>query len=224
MGLLDRVKDQLARLVRVAAPVDPATFNDPLALKTEWTPLARGGANFRTHQLVEAGPGRLEFRATLGLLAFGGVFLLVGLGAATMLVAVEWPKVAQHGVIKALPLLICAVVFTLVGVFMLASARRGIFDRASGWYWKGGQTPIAPGPDTAKRACRLTEVHAVQLIRERVSGKNSSYWSYELNLVLRDGRRLNVVDHGNLEKLRADAGRLARFLNCKLWDGAAPPP
>ena len=37
-------------------------------------------------------------------------------------------------------------------------------------------------------------------------------------LVLQDGRRLNVVDHGNREQLRADAATLARFLGKPLWD------
>ena len=40
-------------------------------------------------------------------------------------------------------------------------------------------------------------------IRERCTSRNSSYYSYELNLVLDDGSRLNGVDHGNLERLRA---------------------
>ena len=42
--------------------------------------------------------------------------------------------------------------------------------------------------------------------------------SYELNVVLQDGSRRNVVDHGNLDALRADARELAMFLVVPLWD------
>ena len=39
-----------------------------------------------------------------------------------------------------------------------------------------------------------------------------------MNLVLHDGRRYNVVDHGDQAKIRADAQALAAFLNVPVWD------
>ena len=64
----------------------------------------------------------------------------------------------------------------------------------------------------------LSSIHALQLLSEFVSGSKSSYYSYELNLVLNDGSRINVVDHGNLERLRSDASALSRFLDKPVWD------
>jgi len=55
-------------------------------------------------------------------------------------------------------------------------------------------------------------------VREHLSSKNGSYWSFELNLVLRDGRRLNVMDHGDYDALRRDADTLAEFLGRPVWD------
>ena len=69
----------------------------------------------------------------------------------------------------------------------------------------------------------LDTVYALQLIREYVKGSESNYYSYELNLVLRDGQRLNVVDHGDGRRLRRDAERLAQFLGVRVWDGSEPP-
>ncbi len=51
-----------------------------------------------------------------------------------------------------------------------------------------------------------------------MTGNKSSYYSYELNLVLDDGSRINVVDHGNLDRLRGDAQTLSRFLDKPVWD------
>jgi hypothetical protein len=51
-----------------------------------------------------------------------------------------------------------------------------------------------------------------------VTGNKNSYYSYELNLVLDDGSRINVVDHGNLDRLRSDAQTLSRFLDKPVWD------
>ena len=42
--------------------------------------------------------------------------------------------------------------------------------------------------------------------------------SYELNLVLQDGERLNVVDHGSFDVLREDAAKLGEFLGVPVWD------
>ena len=64
---------------------------------------------------------------------------------------------------------------------------------------------------------------AVQIVAEVVSqtdqyNRTRSYTSYELNLVLRDGRRLNVIDHAHYPCLLADAEALAAFLRVPVWD------
>jgi hypothetical protein len=69
----------------------------------------------------------------------------------------------------------------------------------------------------------LGEIHALQLISEHCTSDNSSYYSYELNLVLADGRRINVVDHGNRATLYSDADSLAAFLGVPIWDATAGP-
>lgn len=43
-----------------------------------------------------------------------------------------------------------------------------------------------------------------------------------LNLVLDDGSRINVVDHGCARSLRAEAHQLATFLDKPLWDATGP--
>ena len=56
------------------------------------------------------------------------------------------------------------------------------------------------------------------MIREYVRGSESSYYSYELNLICSDGSRINIVDHGALRKLREDAALLAEYLSIPVWD------
>ena len=85
-----------------------------------------------------------------------------------------------------------------------------IFDGVIRCYWKGHKNPMR----CLERA-RFDEVHAVQLIS---SGRNSRFRSYELNLVLRDGQRMNVINHGSLSVIREDAERVAALLDKPLWD------
>ncbi len=58
------------------------------------------------------------------------------------------------------------------------------------------------------------------MISERISGDKSTYYSYEINLVLKDGSRINAVDHGKKSKVQEDAKTLAEFLDKPLWDAS----
>ena len=116
--------------------------------------------------------------------------------------------------------LIVGAIFSVVGVGMwwFGSTPR-VFDQSRAMFWRGRRQPFAVGTGAQKGSSTpLSAIHALQLISEYVSGNKSSYYSYELNLVLTDGSRINVVDHGGLERLRADAQTLARFLNKPIWD------
>ncbi len=94
-----------------------------------------------------------------------------------------------------------------------------VFDKCSGLYWKGRtRHGLPPKPGELKQSALLSEVHALQLIPEWVRGSENSYYSYELNLVLNDCRRLNVVDHGGRRCIREDAEFLAQFLDVPVWD------
>ena len=117
-------------------------------------------------------------------------------------------------------LLVGGAVFTVGGGLLWASRGRPlVFDPQSGFFWRG-KLPRGrwPEPSLVRDLTPLSEIHALQLLTERVRGDKSSYDSHELNLVLRDGRRLNVVDHGDLDRLRRDAGRLASLLGKPVWD------
>ncbi|MDD3302814.1 MAG: hypothetical protein PHN31_04600 [Candidatus Gracilibacteria bacterium] len=64
----------------------------------------------------------------------------------------------------------------------------------------------------------INQIHAIQIIKEKVKAKNGSYYSYEFNLILKDSSRINVMDHGNIVKIRSDADQIANRLGLKVWD------
>ncbi len=195
MSFVDELKKWAEQLAREAAPIDPAKFNDPAALKTEWTPLARGGASFRTHRLVELGSEQLGMKKSLKLYLFGGVFLVIGLTVSVFAaVSAAWPA------------LLVGLPFTAVGAAFVWP-RTLAFDGSMRQFTS--RKPPVP----------FSTIQAIQLLKEFVRTKNSSYHSYELNLVLTDGTRVNVVDHADLPSIRADAERIRRMIGCKLWDG-----
>ena len=204
MGLLDTLKEGLEKLAREAMPIDPVVFDDPIATQTRWSPLVPGGSNFRTHRLVELEPERLAMKKSLAMFLFGSVFLVFGAGAmGGMLVSM-----IGRGELGSWPFGLFGAAFLAVGLYAVWPTSM-VFD--------GRMRQI----ELKKELVPFGSVHALQIIKERVSGDKSSYWSYELNLVFRDGERKNIVDHGNLERLRSDAAQLRALIGCKLWDATA---
>lgn len=224
-ALAEKLQALQEKLTREAVPYDPSHLGDELATRTEWGPAKSGGASFSTHRLVDAGPRRVEFRATKGALAFYGVFAVIGALAlvifptatfATM--GLQW-RTASFLII---PLVVGSVFVAVGGAMWYYGSAPIVFDKQRGEYWKGRIAPAeAANRDQIKERIELDRIHALQLISERCHSKNSSYYSYELNLVLDDATRMNVVDHGNRAELLADAETLSGFLGRPLWDATA---
>jgi hypothetical protein len=200
---------------------DPADLGDDVATRTEWEPAKSGGSNFRTHRFVAVDHGRAEFRATPGAVAFYLIFLLMGLGV--MVVFTIATRAIPEGSGEAFPLIFPIVIgsiFVAVGGGMLYFGTAPIvFDRGRGEFWKGRVAPYEAGNRLEiKHHTKLDRIHALQIISERCRTKNSTYYSYELNLVLDDATRMNVIDHGDLDDMRRDAETLAKLLGKPLWD------
>ena len=198
--------------------VEQLRLDDPVAAQTEWVPVCQGGANFCTHKLVQVSPGRVEFRPTAQGPLIPVLFLLSGLGALAFGVYGLVNDVGA-GPFIAIPLVVGCAFAALGGALFWFMTRRAAFDQQAGCFWKGGSTPVrysVADAEYGKNAVPLAQIHAVQLIPKLI--EDEDYYSYELNLVVKDGSRVNVVDHGDLARIRQDARQLAQFLNVPIWD------
>jgi hypothetical protein len=206
----------------VVFSVHPSTIEDPLAQLTEWFPLNPGGSNLKTVEMHRVSDTRIEFRgsATMKLLAI--IFAVSGPAFGIFMMS-KMPfsfESISFGNFW-FPILFI-VIFGYAGTSMLYVALRPtVFDKDAGYFWKSFRKPSRlMSAERSKRFTPLSEIHALQLIAEQCSGgqNNESYFSYELNLVLKDGSRKNVFDHGSLGVVRKDAQELAAFLNRPIWD------
>lgn len=214
---------KLKRITVEPVPYDPSALGDEIAMRTGWGPARGGGASFRTHRLVEVAPDRREFRATRGAVAFYLIFLVVGLGTIVGFslagVANGFPSGSGSLIARVLPFLVGTVFAGAGGALLYSGAAPIVFDRRRGDYWKGRRAPYeVTNRSELEEWVELDRIHALQIVSEHCRSDDSSYYSYELNIVLDDGSRLNVVDHGNRAELRADAEALAAFLERPLWD------
>lgn len=194
---------------------DSSRFGDPVALQTEWKPLKGGGTNFRTHRLTKVNDRKVEFRPTKGTRGFSGIMMAFGIII----------PVYHH---------IEGIVDASYGLFLgalIAWAFGGLFFWVGLKFWNRMKTVLQFDKQSGRfitkplvqRSISLEKIHAIQLIRERMtstsSSSKSSFTSYELNLVLHDASRVPVIDHSGRNFIRDDAKKLSGFLDVPLWDG-----
>ena len=212
--LIDRLKG-----IRTVTPVNAEMFNDSIAQKTSWSPLKKGGASFGTHKLVTTSQRRLEFKPTLFAIFFYMIFAAVGFGIMCLSIYNEYETSFELEMGNVI-LLIMGIIFFSVGTTLGYTGTKPIvFDREFGFYWRGRKKPNRDLEYTYPDLFTpLNDIHALQIISEYIRGDKSSYYSYELNLVFRDGNRENVIDHGNLDRIREDAKKVSQFINRPVWD------
>jgi len=207
--------EQMESIRRGGSSFDPSSLGDPVAMKTEWDPASSGSTNIATHKLVEVTPQRLEFRSTIKAYAAAATFLLIGM------------CLFGHAV-KSSSSLLFGVIFFGIGVLMMYfGSIPFVFDQREGYLWKGRKKPESDAVEkhSARKIAQLDDVHAIQLLYERVKSKGPSKGSrwrymdtYEMNIVIGDGSRVSVVRHGDKERLLKDAEKLSIFLGKPIWN------
>lgn len=66
----------------------------------------------------------------------------------------------------------------------------------------------------------LNDVHALQILKKRVrKWKNSSYYCYELNLVLKNKERRNILNNSQYTWILEQANKIQSYISIPLWDG-----
>ncbi len=98
------------------------------------------------------------------------------------------------------------------------------FDIADGKFYPNGVTHDGSGI-TLSQMDHL-EILTEQLGRITDSGESLFHYTHELNIVLKDGSRYNIIKVGNEKRLLADAHALADRLSIPLmnaWDGMPIP-
>lgn len=184
--------------------------NASLAEKVSWAPLCPGGANFKTRN-VTLRRGVVKVTVAAGMVAFTGIFigmglLFVGIGGAIFL--------SNEDAFAGIAFAAGGQLFACIGGWLLWRASKPFtLDRSAGTYYLGARA-VAGRPRTEQGS--LADIRAIQLLSERISG-DTSYTSYEINLVCRDGVRINVLDHGDHEAAQRAATLIGDYLKVPVW-------
>ena len=187
-----------------------------------WQPLNQGGANFKTKKLNTENPNQWRYENTGWSKLFPLVLIWMGIfGTFMFLITIIFFFMAF------VPL-----IFLVIGVIWRRRSKRAIvFDFEAGSFWKGDQKFHPSSGDKSKvdDLVNLKDIYAVQILAETVESQRNHnndarfrnygpeyYDSYEMNLVLNDTSRVNVVDHASLNSIKREADMIAGKLGIKV--------
>ena len=191
-------------------------YKEELKSIVSTSPLIYGGASFKTNVLIESSSSKLVYKPTIGTAIFCFIFLAVGLGV------LYFNTIHLFNADSSIKnfnwfLIIFGLIFsTAGGVMFYKFYKPRVFDKQLGIYYKAYRPNISHHRNSIN-VIPLKSISALQIIGEHVKRDKGSYKSFELNLVLSDGSRKNVVDHGNLKSIINDAEILSSFLNIPIW-------
>lgn len=188
--------------------------DDPIASKVDWTPLRHGGSNFRTSHLEKISSNLLEIKPSIYMLLFLGVFFLIG--SILMVLGL-----LESDYLRA----IFGLVFILAPLKFIAHSLRIVQIDAIQKQIKHKKNVFLEKLDSSSPISEhFKEIHAIQVVGEYVSSNSgsssstSNYKSFEINLVLKNLRRVCLIDHGGHNTILNDAKTISQFLNVPLWD------
>ncbi len=175
-------------------------------------PLVPGGVTFQSMHLVfrqDSITVKATWKLHLGYILFmaiGTGIFCIGLFSSEGLV---WPALIMGALFASVAL--------LSSLAMILKKTFPLFDMVDGMFYPKGFTRDGSG-------ISLKQLDHLEILKERCHTKNSSYDSYELNVVLKDNSRYNILDHGNAKRLWEDAKGLAEKLSLQLVDAQSGLP
>ncbi len=191
-------------------------LNDDVAKRTEWGLVKEHRMEFGSYCLKQVSASRAQFNFRFRSLLIPGILLALG---TQLVMATAKEILGDKAILAGIPTgaAILLAGFLLLRIWMTPR----VFDLGAGYYWKSRDMPIFENLQNTENFCQLKDIYAIQLLK-RKNGKASTRdgWDIrcQLNLVLRDGNRLNAVTHGRKALIQTDAGKLSRLLDVPVWD------
>jgi hypothetical protein len=171
-------------------------------------PLLKNGPKFLSQVIVIKGNVAL-LKPTLSAMLFCIVYIvvgafLIGLAAYLLLISTKYDLVIFVG---GFGVAIATFGLTLIQPFLA----RASFDKNLGIFY-----------NRRDRDVKLRNIASLNINSKMIQSKHAlSYPCWELNLLTKHGRRINILNHNNKPQLVQDAELLAAFLNINVDDFSA---
>jgi hypothetical protein len=200
--------------------VNPDRFGDPIAQIADWKPVKYGRNKFSSYKLLKVNSKRVEIKTTTESIISSLAFTLTGIGFMVYFISIVNRFKMTTGIIIAL--LVALIMTSISGSSVHSKMFPVVFDKQMGYVWKRRRPQgRLMNKEANKNYVRLELIHALQIIPEyHRMAESDDYYSYDLNLVLKNGDRIYIVGHYERQELVANARFLAEFLEVPIWNAA----
>ena len=165
--------------------------------------LIKDGPKFLSHTVMAKGDA-VFLRPTMGAMIFCIIYIVVGVFLLGLAGVIYWNS-------HQLDLTVFIGIFgSAIGMFGVALIRpfmtRARFDKNTGLF-----------ENNKDRDVKLKHIVSLQILNKMIErGQAPSYECFELNLLTKNGRRINILNHNDLPQMQLDAAVLANFLKVEV--------
>jgi len=167
----------------------------------DWKPLDEQGTTIKIHKLVVLDENKIKFVGTYSARLFSLTLFVLGIVGA-------WKSYLVY------------LFVSLFGILTYLETGPSVFNKRVGLFWKSWHL-LSYWLYKNKKvgSVKLEDIKAIQFIEKHITSNDSSFYSYEINLILTNYERINVTDHGDKESALKDATYLAEFLDIPFLNG-----
>jgi len=167
--------------------------------------LYQKGPKFRSHVIIFL-DNKAYLKPTISSVLFCVVYIVV---AFFLLVLAGFVYFKNNQIDFAIFLLAFGIAIGTFGVTLLKPFIKQVyFDNELGKF-----------RNNIDRTVKIDNIVSLQILNKIIRSKHGlSYPCYELNLVTKYGRRVNVLNHNDIDQLEIDAKKLSEFLSVELQD------
>lgn len=190
-----------------------------------WTPLSNTfSSNFCSFKLKIDDTNRiLKFSPTAGMISFLAMFTIIPLGVASIFLIcfyhTKLPVLFMFFALLGILSILTLFMFLTFYIKKITFAPN-YFDRNKGIYY--AHKPKLLGADE-KTEVTISHIQSLQILSKEKKNKsnrhnNKSHTAYQLNMILRDGSRKNIVSHGSYKDIKEDGESLSKLLGISLLE------
>lgn len=167
--------------------------------------LIKNGPKFRSHTVV-INNNKAYLKPTISALIFCLIYVVVGLFLLGLSVVV-YHQLKQMDLVFFL--MITGASITTFGLILLKPFMTRIsFNKTVGVFTNHIDRPV-----------KLKNIVSLQITNKMITSKHGiSYPCYELNVLTKYGRRMNILNHNDLKQIQIDGDQLSEFLGVELLD------
>ena len=185
-----------------------AYIQEPVAQQISWKSIQKEGRPL-TNMILKSIEGSLEFHLSLLSRLFYFSFIILGL----MFLAYATYALFTYHFETTLWTMLLGIPLFGIGVYQFSKqAIPLIFDKSKNLYFKNNEHSEVED-ETA-----LNKVHALQILSYRTKNENKKH--AELNLVLKNGKRVYVCsyDEESYEQIEKDAQKISKYIEKPVWN------